>query len=166
MTVMQKETIYTDNGAAIVLGPDEGLRLGSGPGRDCIFKLTGEQTGGAFDYFVVEIPSGNGPPLHLHRIQDETFHVLTGRYKVQLGEEIFYLDEGDFAFLPKNIPHAFKNIGDEPGRVIVVYSPGGGHKFFEEFGPIMRNGRPDREVISQTFEKYNMTLLGPPLSAD
>jgi quercetin dioxygenase-like cupin family protein len=166
MTVLQKETTSIDTSSNIILGPDEGLRLGSGPGRDCIFKLTGEQTGGAFDYFIVEIPAGNGPPLHVHRIQDETFHVLSGEYKVQLGEEISYLGEGDFAYLPKNVPHAFKNISDEPGRVIVVYSPGGGHKFFEEFGPIMRTGHPDRKVISQTFEKYNMTLLGPPLSAD
>jgi hypothetical protein len=50
------------------------------------------------------------------------------------------------AYLPAKIPHAFKNISDEPGRVIVVYTPGGGHKFFEEFGPIARNGHPDREV--------------------
>jgi quercetin dioxygenase-like cupin family protein len=166
LTLLQNETLSTDKSMNVILGPNEGLRLGSGPGRDCIFKLTGEQTGGAFDYFIVEIPAGNGPPLHVHRIQDETFHVLAGRYKVQLGEEIFYMEEGDFAYLPKNVPHAFKNISDEPGRVIVVYSPGGGHKFFEEFGPIMRNGRPERAVISQVFENHDMTLIGPPLNAD
>ena len=32
-----------------VLAPGEGLRLQSGPGRDLIFKVTGEDTGGAFD---------------------------------------------------------------------------------------------------------------------
>lgn len=37
-----------------VLGPDEGLRLQSGPGRDLVFRVAGEDTGGAFDYFVVE----------------------------------------------------------------------------------------------------------------
>ena len=38
-----------------VLAPNEGLRLQSGPGRDLIFKVTGEDTGGAFDYFIVEV---------------------------------------------------------------------------------------------------------------
>jgi hypothetical protein len=38
-----------------VLAPSEGLRLQSGPGRDLIFKVTGEDTGGAFDYFIVEV---------------------------------------------------------------------------------------------------------------
>ena len=32
------------------LAPDEGLRLQSGPGRDLVFKLTGEDTRGALDY--------------------------------------------------------------------------------------------------------------------
>jgi hypothetical protein len=39
----------------IVFGRDEGLRLTSGPGRDLIFKVTGEDTGGEFDYFIVEV---------------------------------------------------------------------------------------------------------------
>ena len=38
-----------------VLAPGEGLRLQSGPGRDLIFKVTGDDTGGAFDYFIVEV---------------------------------------------------------------------------------------------------------------
>ncbi len=151
---------------AIVLGPGEGLRLGSGPGRDCIFKLTGEQTDGAFDYCVVEVPAGNGPPLHVHHTRDETLYILAGEFKVQLGEEIFYLKEGGFAYLPSKIPHTFKNISGEPGRVILVYAPGGEHKFFEEFGPIARSESPDPELVRQVFEKHNMSLLGPPLSAD
>jgi hypothetical protein len=36
---------------------------------------------------------------------------------------------------------------DEPGEIIVVYTPGGGHKFYEEFGPIVRSGPPDPKVI-------------------
>ena len=48
----------------------------------------------------------------------------------------------------------------------MVYAPGGGHKFFEEFGPITRSGPPDPKVLGPVLEKHNMTLLGPPLSDD
>jgi len=72
-----------------VLGPGEGLRLRSGPGRDLIFKVTGEDTGGAFDYFIVEVAPHGGPPLHVHHRQEETIHVLKGRYKIRIGDEIF-----------------------------------------------------------------------------
>ena len=150
----------------IVLPKGEGLILKSGPGRDLIFKVTGDDTGGAFDYFIVEVAPKGGPPLHVHHGQEETIHVLKGQYKIQIGEEIFYCNEGDFAYLPSKVPHAFLNLTDEPGEIIVVYTPGGGHKFYEEFGPMSRNGPLDPKKLAPLFEKYNMTLLGPPLSPD
>ena len=149
-----------------VLAPGEGLRLQSGPGRDLIFKVTGEDTGGAFDYFIVEVAPHGGPPLHVHHNQEETIHVLKGRYKIRIGDEIFYSQEGGFAYLPSRVPHAFLNLTDEPGEIVVVYTPGGGHKFYEELGPISRGAHPDREVIGALFAKYDMALLGPPLSPD
>jgi quercetin dioxygenase-like cupin family protein len=149
-----------------VLGPGEGLRLQSGPGRDLIFKVTGEDTDGAFDYFIVEVAPRGGPPLHVHHKQEETIHVLKGQYKIRIGNEIFRCEEGGFAYLPSRVPHAFLNLTDEPGEIVVVYTPGGGHKFYEELGPISRSTNPDRQVIAAVFEKYGMTLLGPPLSPD
>ena len=149
-----------------VLAPGEGLRLQSGPGRDLVFKVTGEDTGGAFDYFIVEVGPKGGPPLHVHHGQEETIHVLQGRYKIQIGDETFRLAEGGFAYLPSGVPHAFLNLTDDPGEIIVVYTPGGGHKFYEELGPLTRNGMPDRAVVAAVFEKYDMTLLGPALTDD
>ena len=149
-----------------VLTADEGLRLESGPGRDLIFKVTGDETGGAFDYFVVQVAPNGGPPLHVHHGQEETIHALKGRYKIQIGEETFICQEGGFAHLPADVPHAFLNLTDEPGEVIMVFAPGGGHKFFEELGPATRGGNADRSEIAAIFERHDMTLLGPPLSAD
>jgi quercetin dioxygenase-like cupin family protein len=151
---------------AKVLTQGDGTRLQSGPGRDLIFKVTGEDTGGAFDYFIVEVAPHGGPPLHVHHNQQETIHVLKGQYKVRIGDEIFHCLEGGFAYLPSRVPHAFLNLTDEPGEIVVVYSPGGGHKFYEELGPISRSAHPDREVIAALFEKYDMTLLGTPLGPD
>jgi quercetin dioxygenase-like cupin family protein len=149
-----------------VLEPRDGLRLQSGPGRDLVFKVTGEDTGGAFDYFVVEVAPGGGPPLHVHHKQEETIHALKGRYKIRIGDETFRIEEGGFAYLPSGVPHTFLNVTDAPGEVVVVYTPGGGHKFYEELGPATRNGTADRTAIAAIFEKYDMTLLGPPLRPD
>src|SRR5512144_2096707 len=71
--------------APLVLGREDGLRLQSGPGRDLTFKITGEQTGGAFDYSIVEVAPHGGPPLHVHHIHAEAIHALEGRYKVRIG---------------------------------------------------------------------------------
>jgi len=149
-----------------VLGPDEGLRLQSGPGRDLVFKLTGDETGGAFDYFIVDVAPHGGPPLHVHHRQEEAIHVLSGRFKVRIGDETFGCDPGGFACLPSGVPHAFLNLTGEPAQIVVVYTPGGGHRFYEELGPLTRNGAPDRATVAACFERHDMTLLGPPLSAD
>lgn len=149
-----------------VLEPREGLRLQSGPGRDLIFKVTGEDNGGALDYFTVEVAAKGGPPLHVHHSQEETIHALTGHYKLQIGDETYQIEEGGFAYLPSTVPHAFLNLTDEPGEIVVVYTPGGGHKFYEELVPLTRTGTPERATVAAVFEKYDMTLLGPPLTAD
>ena len=145
---------------------DDGLRLQSGPGRDLVFKLTGDDTRGALDYFIVQVAPHGGPPLHVHHHQEETIHVLSGRFRVRIGDELHTLDSGGFAYLPAGLPHAFLNLTDEPAEVIVVYTPGGGHKFYEELGPATRTATPDRDEIAAIFERHGMTLLGPPLSAD
>ena len=148
------------------LDPNDGLRLQSGPGRDLVFKVTGDDTGGAFDYFVVEVAPHGGPPLHVHHEQEESLHVLSGRFKVRVGDEEQILEQGGFAFMPSGLPHAFLNLTDEPAEIVVVYTPGGGHRFYEELGPLTREGTADRAEVAACFERHGMTLLGPPLSVD
>ena len=147
------------------LDANDGLRLQSGPGRDLVFKVTGDETGGAFDYFVVEVAPHGGPPLHVHHEQEETLHVLSGRFKVRVAEEEAVLEQGGFAFMPSGLPHAFLTLTDEPAEIVMVYTPGGGASFYAELGPLTRNGTPDRAEVAACFERHGMTLLGPPLSA-
>jgi len=149
-----------------VLSADEGIRLESGPGRDLVFKLTGEDTRGALDYFVCEVAPHGGPPLHVHHHQDETLHVMIGRFKVRIGDQEHTLERGGFAYLPAGLPHAFLNLTDQPAELIITFAPGGGHTFFEELGPATRTQTPDRAEIAAIFERHDMTLLGPPLSSD
>ena len=148
------------------LAPQDGLRLQSGPGRDLVFKLTGEDTRGALDYFVCEVAPRGGPPLHVHHHQDETLHVTIGRFKVRIGDQHHTLEPGGFAYLPAGLPHAFLNLTDEPAELIITFTPGGGHGFFEELAPATRTANPDRDEVAAIFERHGMTLLGPPLSAD
>ncbi|MGN6867435.1 MAG: cupin domain-containing protein, partial [Solirubrobacteraceae bacterium] len=131
-----------------VLGPGDGLRIESGPGRDLIFKVTGEDTGGAIDYLTVEVEPHGGPPLHLHHTKDELIQAVKGRYKVQIGEESYVIEEGGFAYLPRGVQHAFLNLTDEPGELTMVFAPGGSHEFFKELGPVARAATPDRAAIA------------------
>ena len=149
-----------------VLDPLGGVRLQSTPGRDLVFKVTGDDTGGSFEYAIVEVEAKNGPPLHVHHRQDEAIHVLQGRFKLRIGEAESLLERGGFALMPAGIPHAFLNLTDEPGELVLVFAPGGGHRFFAELGPLTHNGTPDKAEVAACFERHDMALLGPRLSAD
>lgn len=49
--------------------------------------------------------------------------VLTGRLKVWIGEEIYFLDPGDAIAFPSSLPHRMENIADEPTEYIWINTP-------------------------------------------
>ncbi len=150
-----------------IVAADSGLERRSVPGESIVYKLTGDETGGALDYLTVTVDPNIGPPLHVHHNQEEAFHFTKGRFKVQIGDDTTICESGDVAYVPAGTPHAFVNISSEPGEFITVFTPGGTDKFFEEFGPMMSSGGPpDQEKIAALMEKHGMSLLGPPLSPE
>ncbi|MFC5747439.1 cupin domain-containing protein [Actinomadura rugatobispora] len=114
--------------ARIVRG-GEGRAYGDAP---WLFKATGDDTGGRFDFMVGEVAYLSGPSLHTHDEQHDTFYVLDGVLTVQAGEEVFELRPGDFVTFPPGVPHTFDNVREDQGpvRAINVMTPGGLHEFF------------------------------------
>jgi mannose-6-phosphate isomerase-like protein (cupin superfamily) len=51
--------------------------------------------------------------------------VIGGRLGVRCGDVEAVLEAGDVFFLPRGVPHSLWNDGDEPARVLDVYSPPG-----------------------------------------
>ena len=150
-----------------VLAAPDGLLRHSVPGETMLYKVTGTETQGALDVFVLAIQPNSGPPLHIHHHQHETIYFLKGSYKVQLGDDVFRCEPGGFVYVPIGVRHAFLNVGAQPGECMVTFSPGGTDKFFEEFAPVVRAEHPpDPMKIAPIFAKYGWELVGPPLSAD
>ncbi len=148
------------------LAAGEGLLRHSVPGETLLYKVTGDDTDGALDIFVLGIEPKSGPPLHIHHQQHETIFFTKGRYKVQIGDDVFRCEAGGFVHIPMGARHAFMNVSDQPGECIVTFSPGGTDIFFEEFAPVVRGGHPDPATIAPIFAKHRWELVGPPLSAD
>jgi quercetin dioxygenase-like cupin family protein len=103
-----------------------------GPGDLYTFLVTGEESGGA--YFAMEalVPTGGGPPPHIHRNEDETFYVLEGEMTFQLGDDMVVAGAGDFVNVPRDTVHCFRNDGSKPARIVLTFTPAGIEKFFEE----------------------------------
>ena len=66
-----------------------------------------------------------GPPLHVHKLQDEVFFVVSGEFLIQMDKEIFMAKAGDAAFIPRGTPHTFANPHENnPGSLISIHVPG------------------------------------------
>src|SRR5947208_8855082 len=90
-----------------------------GPGDLYTFLVTGEESGG--HYFAMEalVPTGGGPPPHIHGNEDETFYVLEGQCSFHLRNDTVVANPGDFVSVPRGTVHCFRNDGRDPARIIL-----------------------------------------------
>lgn len=96
------------------------------------FKVTGRETHGKYAIMESVTPPNQGPPLHVHRVEDESFYILEGDYLFEVDGKQMELHTGDFAWAPRDVPHCFQNIGATPGRMLVTIEPAGIEGFFSE----------------------------------
>ena len=116
------------------LGPGQGHSVRV-LGEVVTFKVTGEQTGGAYSLFEVLSPPGGGSLPHVQHRGDESFYVLEGEFEFLLEDRVIRAGAGSLVHVPRGNLHAHKNVGDGPARMLVGHTPGRAHeRFFEEIG--------------------------------
>jgi quercetin dioxygenase-like cupin family protein len=128
-------------------------------------KLSAEESGGALTAMQMTIPKGWGPPPHVHD-GGESVYVLDGQVRYHIGGEVHEGGPGTFFHIPAGIEENFEPAGDEPIRLLVVYTPGGIEKFFAEAGepaqrrelPPPSETPPDLERMASIAEKYGLQL--------
>jgi hypothetical protein len=54
---------------------------------------------------------------------------MSGEITFKTGDEVTVGGPGTCAFLPRGVPHAWKNTGGETGRVLFLYTPAGAGGF-------------------------------------
>jgi mannose-6-phosphate isomerase-like protein (cupin superfamily) len=124
---------------AMYLGPGDGYR----------FPLTGADTAGAYFAPAAIVAPGGGPPPHIHRHHDETFHVLEDQCDILLGQQSITAGVGDFVTVPRGTLHRFHNQGTDATRTIPTLTPGRHRELLPgnapaDAGPDARHPRPRR----------------------
>lgn len=151
-----------NNIKAFVVRPLDGESIEGPVGGPTIIKARTENTGGSFTFLENVIPPNQGPPLHSHAREDEMWFVLKGDLRFRADEEIFDAPEGSFVFVPRGTAHCFQNIGPTPASVLVMFTPSGMERFFEEHASLPV-GPVDPEVYRRIAKNNWMEVLGPPL---
>jgi mannose-6-phosphate isomerase-like protein (cupin superfamily) len=131
-------------------------------GLGITMKTDGKSTHDAYSLFEYTVPpETNGPPLHLHTREDESFIVLAGRLDVTLGDHEYVLQFGDYLYLPRNVVHTFRNPYDEESRIASVVSPAGLERYYQALGELPP-GPKDLSLIKAIMDDFGIEMQLPP----
>ena len=144
---------------SVIVAPEKG-RVLEAFGEEITILLSGEQTGGRQTMWLETTPPEGGPPLHFHINDDETFHVLEGRVAFFQNSEWQEVGPGGSAFVPRGELHTFKNVGDQPSRMLLSTAPAGFEVFFgrcaEEWA---KPGGPDMARIFDIAAEHGIHFV-------
>lgn len=143
--------------AKVTVGANDGELVMFG-GIGAQFKITGEQTGGAFSIVEQPVEPGAMVPPHVHTREDEFSFVLEGELGAKIGDQEIHATPGTWIIKPRGIPHTFWNPGTKTARFIEIISPAGLEQLFRELGALFAQGRPEVEKLEQLAQKYECPL--------
>ncbi len=132
------------------------------PGDSVTVKAATRQTNGSLTVLELVIGPGHGPALHTHLREDELWYVLEGDFRFKAGGAMLRASAGGLAFGPRGTPHAFQNTGEAPGRLLVISTPSGLERFFEEFAALPP-GLAGPEALAAVGQANWVEFSGPPL---
>lgn len=124
--------------------------------------LDGHQTHGAFALVELVGQPGDRVPPHVHRHEEETFHVLEGELEIWCDGHTVRLRAGDTFFAPRNRPHSPTFVGSGPGRVLVTLTPAGFERAFREMDTLSSGGPPDMGAVTELLRRYGCEFVGGP----
>jgi mannose-6-phosphate isomerase-like protein (cupin superfamily) len=134
-------------------------------------KAVAVDTQGRYSLFESRDQPHSGPPMHIHHHEDESYYILEGEYDFhRVGLPPLHATAGSFVYVPIHMAHTYTNVGDTPGRMVVVTAPAGLERFFLDVGqpavdlttPPILTAPPDLVRMAAIGRKYELEIVGPP----
>jgi mannose-6-phosphate isomerase-like protein (cupin superfamily) len=127
------------------------------PGERFKIHTSIEETEGAFATVELVADPRSGPPMHVHKNEDEHFIVLEGTLHIANGDKIFDAPAGTAVTVKKGVPHAWCNLSETPLRILVVFSPGHIERLLRELAV------RENDEIAAMLDNFGCLIVGPPL---
>lgn len=141
----------------LFVGPEDGEALTNPIGGQMVNKIRDHHTGGSYSIHDNVVPPGSpGPRPHLHLNHEEAFYVLEGELTVRAGSRKMTAPAGSFVVVPRGVVHQPSNPGTEPARVLLIFSPAGMDRFFEEAaeGRIPLQAEPTDPAVQEKIAAF------------
>lgn len=124
---------------------------------------------------VVEhhMPYGDSPPLHVHRNEDEVFHILEGTMRFRVDGADRVAKSGETVIAPKGVPHTYRAESASGVRCLTITRGA-------DFESLLRSmSRPAAQMalpphtdvtpemigaLSEAAARNGIDIVGPPLA--
>jgi mannose-6-phosphate isomerase-like protein (cupin superfamily) len=143
---------------AIIVKPEQALSI-KPFGPDIKVLLTTEATGGAISVLMGWHKPGEGPGDHVHFSQEEMFFIVEGTYEMTVGGHTTTAGPGTIVFIPRNVVHRFKNVGDTTACMLDWSLPGGQDHYFKAISELAADGRFTDEKVMEINKKFDTKFL-------
>ena len=126
------------------------------------FVATGALTRGQYGLYRWEmLANSGGAGGHFHRTFSEAFYVLGGTPSFFNGVAWSKGAPGDFLYVPEGGIHGFRNDGDTPAAMLILFAPGVAREaYFEEVVEIGHSGRAMTEADwAELYARHDQTMV-------
>lgn len=142
---------------------------------DTLVTIRVSHDAGADGISVIEFhaPYGDSPPLHVHRSEDELFHVLDGVMRLRVGDDEVVASAGAIHLAPQGVPHTYRVESSDGARWLVTTTGGDFETLVRATSrPAEREGLPapagpptpeQQAVLAAACAANGIELVGPPL---
>ena len=95
--------------------------------------VSAEATGGVYELMKFVASPELGPPMHVHKHEDECFYVTEGKLEIRVGDQQIAASAGTYVHLPRQVPHGFRNVGGTTATFLCWVMPGRLAAYFDQF---------------------------------
>ena len=143
---------------AIIVKPEQALSI-KPFGLDVKVLLSTEATGGAISVLMGRIKPGEGPGDHVHFNQEEIFFIVEGTFELTVGGQTSTAGPGTIVFIPRNVVHRFKNVGNTTGCMLDWTLPGGQDHYFKAISDLAASGDFTPEKVMEINKRHDTKFL-------
>ncbi len=129
------------------------------PGIRIAPKVRASETGGHFSMVQAVVETGGEVPAQIGR-ETKVFYVVSGEFDFLLGTSMRHSSDGDTIVVPAGAIHRFANAGTEPGKLFVLFSPGGHEDFLRELSDLYQDETVRLEDVQAINRCYGVEMIG------
>ena len=143
----------------LVMQAGEGDAVRGAAGAATLVKARAGQTGNLLEVFEQSAAAGSGPPLHVHHRCAETLYVISGEFTFEIGPDVSPAQAGTIVFVPRGVPHTYRNIGRDEGRILFWFTPAADMvSYFEELAQFPA-GPPGDRILDEIASRHGVEII-------